>query len=158
MQGSRDGLFVHIRGLGEEQFRHASPNEPWSIATHLAHLLRVERLFVARARMALDQEDPEIPSTNGVNEDDVGLAQRLAVPQIVHGLQAARRELDELLAGCTEAHLTRAIVHERRGRMTVADIAAKMAAHEAEHSFDVARLARHAPRSGRVTIPVSGRS
>ena len=50
LQGSRDRLFLHLRGLGEEQFRYVAAGEQWCIATHLAHLLRVERVFVERAR------------------------------------------------------------------------------------------------------------
>ena len=75
------------------------------------------------------------------------------MPQIIHGMQAARRDLDTLLAGCDEAALERAMQHERLGRMTVRDIAVKMTAHEDEHAADVARLARQAPRFGACNHP-----
>jgi len=158
LQGSRQRLFAEIRGLAEEQFRHAPAGEDWSIAAHLAHLLRIERVFVDRARAALTEDEPATASTRAANDDDPGLAQRLAVPQIIHGMQAARRELDELLAGCDEQQLERAVRHERLGRMTVAQIAAKMAGHEDEHAAEVARLARQAPSGGRVIIPLRRRS
>lgn len=158
LQGSRQRLLAEIRGLAEEQFRHVPAGEDWSVAAHLAHLLRVERVFVDRARAALTQDEPQVASTRAANDDDPGLAQRLAVPQIIHGMQAARRELDELLAGCDEQQADRAIRHERLGRMTVAQIAAKMAQHEDEHAAAVTRLARQAPSGGRVIIPLRRRS
>jgi uncharacterized damage-inducible protein DinB len=158
LQGSRERLFALIRAVGEEQFRHVPPGESWSIAAHLAHLLRIERTFVERARRALTEDEPEIPSTRVHNDDDLALAQRLAVPQIIHGMQAARRDLDALLGGCDGAALARAVRHQRLGRMTVADIAAKMASHEDEHAADVARLIRQTPAAGRVIIPLSRRS
>lgn len=158
LQASRERLFALIRGLGEEPFRHVPAGETWSIAAHLAHLLRVERVFVERARRALAEDEPEIPSTRVDNDGDPALAQRLAVPQIIHGMQAARRELDELLAGCDDAALARAMRHERLGRMTVADVAVKMTSHEDEHAAAVARLVRLAPSSGRVIIPLARRS
>lgn len=158
LQGSRERLFTQIRGLSEEQFRHVPAGESWSIAAHLAHLLRTERTFVQRARRALSEHEPSIVSTRTGNDDDPALAQRLAVPQIIHGLQACRRELDELLAACDDAALARAIHHERLGRITVADLAVKVASHEDEHAAAVARLVRQAPSTGRVIVPLTRRS
>jgi len=158
LQGSRERLFALIRGLSEEQFRHVPAGETWSIAAHLAHLLRIERVFAERARRALTEDQPAIPSTRVQNEHDPALAQRLAVPQIIHGMQASRRELDDLLAGCDEAALSRAMRHERLGLVTVADVAVKMASHEEEHAAAIARLVRQAPSTGRVIIPLARRS
>ncbi len=158
LQGSREQLFNLIRGLSEEQFRYAPEAAAWPIAAHLAHLLRTERLFVERARLALDEDKPRLPSTRVLNDDDPGLAQRLAVPQIIHGMQAARRELDELLARCDDAALLRPMLHERLGRMSVQDVAVKMAEHEREHAESVAQLLRQVPAGGRVIIPLTRRS
>jgi uncharacterized damage-inducible protein DinB len=158
LQASRAHLFDLIRGLSEEQFRHVPAGETWCVATHLAHLLRVERMFAGRARRALIEDEPHIPSTRTGNDDDPGLAQRLAVPQIIHGMQAARRDLEEVLARCDEAALGRALQHERLGRMTIADLAAKMAWHEREHAPQAAAIIRQLPATGRVIIPLARRS
>lgn len=156
--GSQERLFASIRGLSEEQFRYVPSGERWSIAAHLAHLLRIERIFTERARAALTQQEPFVASTGVKNDDDPALAQRLAVPQMIHGMLNVRRELDALLAECDEPKLARAIVHERIGRMTIADIAVKMAAHEDEHAAEVAKLVRQVPSSARVIIPLTRRS
>ena len=156
--GSRERLFASIRGLSEEQFRYVPTGDTFSIAVHFAHLLRVERIFTERAHAALSEDEPFVMSTGVKNDDDPGLAQRVAVPQIVHGMLNVRRELDALLAGCDEAALRRTVVHERIGRLTIADIAVKMAAHEDEHAAEVAKLVRQVPSSGRVTIPLTRRS
>jgi len=154
LQSSRVRLFDAIRGLTEEQFRFTPAGEEWAIASHLAHLLRVERIFVERARSALTEHEPPIASTGVSNDADPGLAQRLAVPQIIHGILNARRELDDLLASCDEASLQRAIIHERIGRMSIEQIATKMTEHEVEHAVEVVRLARIAPSAGRVVLPL----
>jgi len=162
LQGSRTRLFDLIRGLSEEQFRFAPEGERWSIATHLAHLLRVERLFAARASRALREDEPHISSTRVHNDEEPGNAQRLAVPQIIHGMQASRRDLDRVLDACgdgsEERALGRAIVHERIGRITVAQIMTKMADHEREHADEVAALARQALSASHVIIPLKPRS
>ena len=157
LRAGREALFASIRGLSEEQFRFAPADEQWDVAAHLAHLLRIERVFGERGAAALREDEPFCPSAAAVNEDDPALAQHLAVPQIIHGLQAARRDLETLLdAGDTS--LTRAIVHETRGRMTVEEIVKKMADHEREHAESIAALARQALNTRPVTIPLTRRS
>jgi uncharacterized damage-inducible protein DinB len=158
MQGSRQRLFELIHGLGEEEFRYVPTNEQWSIATHLVHLLRIERLFAERAGRALSEDEPYIASTHAMNDEEPGNAQRLAVPQMIHGLQASRRDLERVLDTGDEAGLERAIVHERIGRMTVQQIMEKMAQHENEHADRIGLLARQARSAARVTIPLKPRS
>ncbi len=157
LRDSRARLFAPLRALSEEQFRVTPAGEAWPIAAYLGHLLRVERLFTERAERALREDTPAISSTGAVNEDDPAVAQRLAVPQMIHGLQAVRRQLDALLADCDDAALEHAIVHERRGRMTVAQIAGKMADHEAEHAADVERVAARVPATRSTIIPLEQR-
>jgi hypothetical protein len=157
LRGSRESLFVPLRGLNEEQFRHVPAGETWSIAAHLAHLLRTERMFSERAQRALHEDEPEVPSTRVANDDDPALAQHLAVPQMIHGLQATRRLLEDVLAACGDGGLERAVMHERLGRMTIAQLAEKMATHEREHAADVARLAAQAPVTRPMIIPLAER-
>jgi uncharacterized damage-inducible protein DinB len=158
LQESRERLFELIRGLSEEQFRYTAPDERWSIATHLAHLLRIERLFADRAARALREDEPRMSSTRVQNEEEPGLAQHLAVPQMIHGMQAARRDLEGVLDSCDDATVQRAIIHERIGRMTVNDMMVKMAQHEDEHAEEVAKLVRQARASTNVIIPLKPRS
>lgn len=159
LQGSREHLFASIRGLSEEQFRFVpAGGDGWSIAAHLGHLLRIERAFAERARTALTEHDPFIASTRALNDDDPVASRKLAVPQMIHGLLNARRDLEAVLDACDDARLERAIVHERLGRMTIREIAVKMASHEMEHTAEIARLARQVPASGRVIIPLTRRS
>lgn len=144
LQKSRDGLLASLRGLGEEQFRH-TPDASWNIATHLAHLLRTERAYVARASAAARGERVAKRSPAVDNGDDPALAQRLAVPQIIHGLQAARRQLEALL-------------DEAGGdALTVTHVAGRVAAHESSHAGTIASLARSVPQSPPV-IPLTPRA
>src|SRR5436305_14855611 len=97
LANSRDALLAPLAGLSEEQFRFAPPDGGWSIAVHLAHFLRVERAVdegIARSR---SEHGARMASAGASNDGDETLAQHLAVPQIIHGLQASRRALDALL-------------------------------------------------------------
>jgi uncharacterized damage-inducible protein DinB len=157
LRDSREQLLAAITGLTEEQFRFMPEPGAWNIATHLAHLLRIERIFAERGVLALREDEPFVASTSVLNDDDPAQAQHLAVPQIIHGLQASRRDIESLLDG-GEPALTRTIKHERIGRMTVEQIVRKMSGHELEHTGDVASLARQAQSARRVTIPLAPRS
>jgi len=159
LRRSRANLFAPIEGLSEEQFRRsADGGAEWSIATHLAHLLRCERMLVERSLRALSEDEPAVRSTGITNDEDPTLAQRLAVPQIIHGMQASRRDVQSLLEHIDDDALTRAIVHERLGRVTVGEMIKKMAVHEQEHAEAVTQLARQARSAQPVTIPLSPRS
>jgi uncharacterized damage-inducible protein DinB len=157
LRESRGRLFTAIRGLTEEEFRFTPSAESWPIAAHLAHLLRSERIYTERARVALAEDEPLVASTRTSNDHDPGLAQRLAIPQIIHGMLNTRRDLDAVLNACDDRALqARAIRHETLGRMTLEQIMMKMAGHEAEHAADVAALVKQLPPSARVRAGVSG--
>jgi hypothetical protein len=155
---SRARLFAPIEGLSEEQFRHSVDDDGWNIATHLAHLLRCERMLAERSMRALREDGARVLSTGVTNDDDPALAQRLAVPQVIHGLQASRREVASMLDGTADASLDRAIEHERLGRISVREMVEKMAAHEDEHAQTIELLARRSRSAQRVTIPLNPRS
>lgn len=158
LDDSRSRLFEQIRGLTEEQFRHIPASEEWPIATYLAHLLRIERVYAERAAVALAEDQPVIASTRVQNDDDPGLAQRMAVPQIIHGMLNARRDLLAVLDRCDDAALARTAQHETLGTMSVRQMLEKMAGHEEEHAGDVARLVKLAPPTARVILPLMRRS
>jgi uncharacterized damage-inducible protein DinB len=157
LHDSRERLFAAISGLTEEQFRFTADGDAWNIAAHLSHLLRIERVFAERGALALREDEPFVKSTAVANDDDPAQAQHLAVPQMIHGLQASRRDIEALLDG-GEASLERTIMHERIGRMTVEQIVRKMSDHENEHTVAIAVLARQAQNARRVTIPLTPRS
>jgi hypothetical protein len=91
-----------------------------------------------------------VASTRTSNDDDPGLAQRLAIPQIIHGMLNTRRDLEAVLDACDDMAFARAIRHETMGRMTLEQIMLKMAGHEAEHAADVVALVKQLPPSARV--------
>lgn len=158
LQQSRQQLFASIQGLSEEQFRHVPRGERWCIATHLAHVLRCDRLWLERSKIALAQDTPSVQSSGITNDGDAGLAQKLAVPQIVHGLQAVLRDLDDVLRSCDDSTLQRTVRHERDGLFTIAQMIEKTAAHEREHAEAIGRMVRSLPATGRVIIPLARRS
>ena len=145
----RERLMRAIQGVSEEQFkrRPAAPEgEPpaWSVAEVLAHLLSQEPLRAERIAVALLQDGTRIrPSLPEVHEQAARAGRVAAVPQLIHGLLAARRQTEKLLGAieADERGLDRAVVHPENGRQTVRWLLAeKIIAHEREHVAQIETL------------------
>ena len=127
-----------IAGLDEEGFRARPPQGGWTAAETLAHLLITERINTDRARAALTQDEPVFAAINDEQRrEQARSAQRMPVPQIVHGLLAQRRDVVSLLAPLSPQQLARTSSQEGRGPRTVAQLFAHIAGHEEEHAEQV---------------------
>lgn len=131
-----------IAGLDEEGFRARPEAGAWTAAEVLAHLLDWERLLNGRIELALEESEAELLPTTDEEHDRQAAAGRSApVPQILHGLLASRRQTEILLDGMGPEHLERCLYHPtRRVRVSVGDMLAKLATHEAEHAAQVRAL------------------
>ena len=136
-----------ISGLDDTALRaRAAPGE-WTTAEVLAHLLTTERNSLERARTVLTQDNPLVAWIPDEElEQQARSAQRMPVPQIVHGLLAQRRDVQRLLETLTPDQLSRPYRHERRGDLTAASLFQRMAEHESEHA-DQVRTLRSAGKS-----------
>jgi hypothetical protein len=125
---SRARLLQALSGVTEEQFKRRPPTEAgepafWSIAEVLAYLLASDRLSNQRIALALEEDGAAIASSEPEDVEAMARAGRLApVPQLIHGLLAARRELELLLgqAGSLQDGLERVFLHPQLGRRSVA--------------------------------------
>ena len=104
LQASRERLLGVVAGVSEEQFKRRPPVEAvpvagdWSIAEVLAHLLAVEQRQGGRIEVLLaggHAEAPDLAEEERNAEARQGRA--VPVPQIIHGLLAARRRLERAL-------------------------------------------------------------
>jgi hypothetical protein len=85
------------------------------------------------------------------------------LPQLVHGLQAARRRTALLLERATPAQLERAAVDPEGEETTVGALLERVAAHEDEHASAIERLRSWLEAAGPdeqafVTLRPTGRS
>jgi hypothetical protein len=142
LQMTRKQLLATIAGVTEEQFKKRPPAsdadpEPWCIAEVLAHLLASERVEAERISLAIEHDRTAITPRAADWHATTARAGRLApVPQLIHGLLASRREIEQLIdrALSLENGLMRAVTHPERGRDTVLwMVEAKVIEHEAEH-------------------------
>ncbi len=138
---SRESLLQAISGVSEQQFKRrpeSTPedNQPWCIAEVLTHLLLDEQVWTARIAIALASDGAEVLPTDREEQSANVRAGRLApVPQIIHGLLAARRDLDKLLAQVEQRDggLGLSVHQPERGVLTIDWMVRKVIGHETEH-------------------------
>jgi hypothetical protein len=138
LEQSRRSLMDAIAGLDEEGFRLRPREGEWTAAEVLAHILMTEHIFAGRARAVLAQENPPVASIS--DEERSGharSAQRMPVPQIVHGLLAQRRDVVGLLKPLSPQQLRRPFRHERRGELAAGWLFQRLAEHEEEHAEQI---------------------
>jgi hypothetical protein len=138
LEESRRSLMDAISRFDEEGFRARRAGGEWNAAEVLTHLLIAEQRNLDRAETALAQDNPSFPwlSDEQVAEE-TRVAQRMPVPQIVHGLLALRRNVLQRFESLTDEQLARRYRHERRGELTVGWLFGRMAEHEAEHAEQI---------------------
>lgn len=137
---TRERLLRAISGVTEEQFKRR-PSSPgggteWSIAEVLAHLLQSHRLYAGRIRAALDHDGTAITSAPpDAHEEASRIGRAAPVPQLIHGLLAARREIERLIdRAAAEDGMHHAVQHPLHGRQTVEWLLCqKVIDHEREH-------------------------
>jgi hypothetical protein len=127
-----------ITGLDETAFRQRTNAGDWTPVEVLAHLLAAERTSLERVRTVLTQDNPSVAwIPDDELEQQARSAQRMPVPQIVHGLLAQRRDVLLLLESLTPEQLSRPYQHERRGEHTAGWLFHRMAEHEREHAGQI---------------------
>jgi len=147
LQQSRSELMAAITGLDDSALRARLSSGVWTPAELLAHLLSTERIFIERARRAIEQDHYVVtPVGDGVREEHLGMAKRMPVPQIVHGLLAQRRDTLQFIEALSPEDLARTLSHPVRGEQTALWQIEHTIDHEVEHAEEIrARRAAAAP-------------
>jgi len=143
---SRRSLMDAIAGLDEEGFRDRHRSGEWTAAEVLAHLFSTERIFIDRARKAIEHEGYRAtPVSNDVREEHLGMAKRMPVPQIIHGLLAQRRETLAFVGSVSEGDLGSTLSHPARGEQTALWQIEHVIEHEQEHAEQLRTVRAAAP-------------
>ncbi len=130
-----------VAGLDDEGFRSRSHVGSWTVAEVLAHLLEMERILMRWAQEALINADVLFtPVTDEDRREQANLARRMAVPQLIHGLLARRRDTAHSLNGLSQPELARPLRHSSWGACTVTTLFQRVAEHEAEHAEQIRAL------------------
>lgn len=138
LQESRAELMAAITGLDDSALRARTASGVWTPAELLAHLLSTERIFIERARKTAKQSGYVVtPVSEDVREEHLGVAKRMPVPQIVHGLLAQRRDTLQFVESLAPSDLERTLSHPVRGEQTALWQIEHVIEHEQEHAEEI---------------------
>jgi uncharacterized damage-inducible protein DinB len=115
-------------------------DDGWTALEVLGHLHDYDKLFIERATLTLEQDNPPLP-----NPDPNELAARHdyngAEPaELLAGWTDARDELIALYEGATEAQFARVSQHPRRGPFTLQDQLFLTVWHDMNHIDQIAKI------------------
>lgn len=133
MEASRSRLFAAITGLTEEQARTRPPGGERCVSELLAHLMTWEQ----GVHRSIGDAIPDVAPPPASSE---GPGRATPLPQLVHGLQAARRRTALLLKRLDARQLALAVVDPDGERTTVKALLQRVPAHEDEHAAEIERL------------------
>ena len=141
LETSRATLMDAVAGLDDEGFRGRSGTSGWTAAEILAHLLDMERVLMIWAHEAIGADDAVVaPIGDDERFEQAALALRMAVPQLIHGLLARRRDTARFLARLSDLELARPLSHPDWGSLTVGMLFQRIAGHEEAHASQIKAL------------------
>ena len=129
-----------LRDLPPAAVRTAPDGAGWSIVEVVAHLGDTEERALERVRRMVHEDDPELP---GYDEAALAVERRYREMDLGEALQrfvALRAEQVAELAGLAREDWARTGRHREVGAITVQSLTAHMAAHDAVHLAQIARL------------------
>ena len=133
-------LAALLRGLPPAAARTAADGADWSIVEVVAHLGDTEERALERVRHMVREDNPELPGY-----DEAALAvercyREMDLGEALQRFTSLRAEQVAELAGLAPEAWTRTGRHQEVGTITVQSLTAHMAAHDAVHLAQIARL------------------
>jgi hypothetical protein len=134
LRAARDHIVTELTALGDELARWRPAPGDWSANECLGHLIEADRRgFAGRIRRIL--------ATDGVAEqgwDQIAVAaarhdNERSVAEILGEFEVGRTEAIALVDGLTSAEIERFAIHDRVGRVTVADLLHEWVFHDRNH-------------------------
>jgi hypothetical protein len=125
---------------GDSPAETPSAGGEWSITDIIRHLRASDAIVAPRILHVLVRPGAALAAYDEREWADLTTAAAVPIADQVTEFALRRRELVGVLRSLSQEQWALAGEHEARGMMTVAQIAASIAEHEAEHQLQVERL------------------
>ncbi len=134
LQAARDHIVTELTALGDELARWRPAPGEWSANECLGHVIEADRRgFAGRIRRILAADGV---AEQGWDQIAVAAARRdheRTVVEVLAEFEAGRTEAIALVGSLTSAELERFAVHDRVGRVTVANLLHEWVFHDRNH-------------------------
>ncbi|HET9015523.1 MAG TPA: DinB family protein [Thermomicrobiaceae bacterium] len=146
-----------LRGLPDEALRargQGAGEEEWSVVEVVCHLRDAEERSLARVRRMRDEDRPALP---GYDQAELARTSNYRDQSVIRALERfarLRAEHVALLEALAPEDWERCGEHEESGEITVTQLTAHMARHDAIHLAQIARqILQHGASSGLLAMP-----
>ena len=114
----------------------------WSAHENLAHLARIQEIYLERIQRILSEERPQLPRYKAEEDPEWPRWAALPTGEVVNRLKALRDQLRRLVTSLTPSQLGRIGVHGVLGDMTIPEWIEFFLLHEAHHLYAAMQRAR----------------
>lgn len=131
-----------VRGLPDEVIRAPGDEEGeagWSIVEIVCHLRDAEERVIERVRRMRDEDHPTLAGYDQAVLADESNYQHQSFTRALAAFDRLRGEQITILEALDHAGWQRAGLHEEVGEITIQQLTAHMAAHDAVHLAQIAR-------------------
>jgi RimJ/RimL family protein N-acetyltransferase/uncharacterized damage-inducible protein DinB len=139
-----DALPLLLGDASPEALRRRTASGKWSAHENLAHIARVNELFLGRVQRILAENAPAIPQYRAEEDADWPAWAALSTDEVRQRLTVLRSDLVGVAARLTPAELARPGTHSRFGPMPLTLWIEFFLLHEAHHLYTILKRARGA--------------
>lgn len=129
-----------VRGIDDEQARYRPSAGEWSIVEVVAHLADADERAHERVRRMLEEEQPVLAAYDPAALAEERNYRAMSLAQALARFEQLRAAHVATLAQLGTADWQRSGHHEEAGTITVESLTRHMAAHDAVHLAQIARL------------------
>ncbi|MGO9480764.1 MAG: DinB family protein [Candidatus Kryptoniota bacterium] len=130
-----------IHGLDEKRLTAQAEPGKWSIHDNIAHLAKLQTLYLERVHKILTQEEPAIQNYLPENDPDFESWRKWDTKSLLQRLDDDRKQIYKVVTKLTDKELARIGIHDRFGRLTLVDWLESMLLHEGHHIWTIFKLA-----------------
>ncbi len=128
-----------VDAMSAEEMQRESSNPGWSARDLMAHLATIDERLRAQMQAALDSQPYEsLEDVNTFNERMVAERRNWSLDKVRSELDQQRNATLALFDSANDSQLDNAIMHPRRGRLTLLDLAKHAGEHIRTHSSEIA--------------------
>ncbi len=141
LQHQPAALHQLLSGLSEEQIRLKPLPDKWSIFENIAHLGRIQEIYLERMHLIQLENNPTLKRY--VAEEDAGFPGwcKKNYKQLLNDFETTRQQLIDYLFSLNEEQFQRTAKHSSYGTMNVSGWMEFFLLHETHHFFTIFKLA-----------------
>jgi hypothetical protein len=129
-----------LKDVSQERAQQATDGpDGWSIVEIVCHLRDYENIFLERAHMMLDQDNPKLP---GYNQEELARERNYKIQNLreaFDGYVSSRQSFVHLLSGLSDEQWHRPGRHPNWGDINMLELGTNAALHDLNHAEQMVR-------------------